>query len=47
MKLQDLLWFSGITGETPVNEVGWVWLLLALLFVFLGFVIGVEIGGKS
>ena len=40
MKLQELKWFNNINGDTPVNEIGWAWTILALLFVLLGFIIG-------
>lgn len=47
MRLQDLRWFNGIDGSTPANEVGWIWVLLVLLFILIGFVIGVHVGSKS
>lgn len=30
-----LLWFKGITWDTSVREIGWMWVLLVVGLVFL------------
>jgi hypothetical protein len=31
----NLLWFEGIDWQTPIRNIGWTWLLLAVLIVYL------------
>lgn len=33
--MADLLWWSGITMQTPVNEIGWTYVVLAVLLLAL------------
>ena len=38
MNILELKWFTGITWDTPVNEIGWMWLLFASCLFALGYV---------
>lgn len=29
--MDDLLWFSGITWHTPMRDIGWTYVLIAVL----------------
>lgn len=29
--MSDLLWFHGITGQTPIRDIGWTYVLLIML----------------
>jgi hypothetical protein len=31
----SLLWFSGINGDTAINDIGWTYVVLALLIIFI------------
>jgi hypothetical protein len=33
--MSNLKWFSGITMDTSVRDIGWMWLLLVLCLVAL------------
>lgn len=38
--MADLLWFSGITFDTPMRDIGWTWLfLIVAVLALIGLVI--------
>lgn len=33
--MNALLWWNNITLETPIRDIGWTWVILALLIIFI------------